>query len=195
VSSRVLPVGLAVLALTCDDTGVAPDDMTSACRREAECSGVPHEGALSERECTGRLSAEYDDATSYGCGAAYADWVSCLATTRGECQPPVIVEESLGDDSGDAEASSAYVDPCNTAWDALQACQGRARRDTCAVIGFGGAGGCGIRCALFFGECSPPTQSGTSSTCTCAECDRTGATFSGQCSSAELETSARDACQ
>ncbi|MEO8183105.1 MAG: hypothetical protein ABI895_30105 [Deltaproteobacteria bacterium] len=118
MSSRVLPVALAFLALTCEDTGAAPDDITSACRRQTECSPLPDEVAGSERECAQRLSAEYDDATSNGCGAAYSDWVSCLATTRGECRPPIV------DDSADSGDSRAYADPCQAAQDALRACQG-----------------------------------------------------------------------
>ena len=146
---------------------------------------APSEGARYERECRDRLTAEYDEATGYGCGAAYSDWVSCLATTRGQCRPSFVDESSPG----------AYVDPCRGTEDALRACQGRARRDECIVLGLGGAGGCDISCALFSGQCSPPTQAGQDSTCSCAGGDKTGATFSAQCCSDALETSARDACQ
>jgi hypothetical protein len=112
MSVRTLPLALALLSLTCDDAGSAPDELGNACLRVAECSGVPVERARAERECRDRLTAEYDEATGYGCGSAYSDWVSCLATTRGQCPP-----------------SEADVDPCQGAQDAFRACQGRARRD------------------------------------------------------------------
>jgi len=192
--SRVLYVSLALLALTCDDTGVALDDIGSACRRQAECATSADEVAPPESECRDRFTAEYDEATGYGCGAAYSDWVSCLATTRGQCRPPFVLESSL-EDSADPSDSSTYVDPCRDTEDALRACQGRARRDACVVLGLGGAGGCDISCALFSGQCSPPAQAGQDSTCSCAGGDKTGATFSAQCGSDALETLARDACQ
>jgi len=178
MSSRALPVALALLSLTCTPAGSAPDEMANACLRVAECSGVSGQEARAERECRDRLNAEYDEATGYGCGSAYSDWVSCLATTRGQCP------------SGDSD-----VDPCQGAQDAFRACQGRARRDECVVIGFGGGGGCDISCALFSGECSAPSTPDQSSTCSCRDGDKTGATFSGQCTSEALEASARDACQ
>ena len=142
---------------------------------------APSEGARYERECRDRLTAEYDEATGYGCGAAYSDWVSCLATTQGgACSGVNAVDDT---------------DPCQDTQGAFRACQGRARRDECVVLGFGGAGGCEISCALFSGDCAVPTQPGQSSACTCGTGEKVGAAFSGQCGDDALEMSARDACQ
>lgn len=92
---------LALLALQCSDAEGAPDDLTAACRRLAECGAALGE-AETERACADRLAAEYDEASTAGCAAEYADWVACLATTRGQC--------------GEAE-------PCQAQQDTWSACQ------------------------------------------------------------------------
>src|SRR3954467_1042339 len=97
------PAVLSLLAFTCDDSGGVPDDISGACQRQRECwaAEVGSDAVAADRdECPDRLSAEYDQASSYGCGGTYADWVSCQATQRGNCPPPVVLDESSGDSSG-----------------------------------------------------------------------------------------------
>jgi len=188
------PAALALLAFTCADSGDVPDEVSSACERQRECWAA--EGgdvvAYDRDECTARLSAEYDTASGYGCGAAYADWVSCQATQRGNCPPALVIDESSFADSSDADEPA---DPCQGAYDAFRRCQGEAKRDECVVVLFGGAGGCSIDCALFSGGCSVPTRAGESSSCSCDTGDNVGSTFTGQCGQDSLETNARSACQ
>ena len=88
------------LAPGCDDGQDIPDDLTSACRHLAECGAT--DPAESEGACGDRLTAEYDAASSYGCATQHADWVACLATTRGQCSP---------------------VDACQGQQDAFRGCQ------------------------------------------------------------------------
>ena len=196
MSSRWFPAVLALLAFTCDDAGDAPDDIGSACLRQAECetADAAADTAYDERACRDRLSAEYDDASSYGCSAAYAGWVSCQATQRGNCPPPIVIEDSAGESAGSASADDS-VDPCQEPYDAFRRCQGKARRDECVVIGSGGAGGCLISCALFSGQCSAPARAGESSSCSCQDGEKAGGNFMGQCGEDSLEASARGACQ
>src|SRR5215471_21293284 len=96
IKSRWFPAVLALLAFTCDDSGGVPDDISGACLRERECWAAQVGSdvvSYNQDECPDRLSAEYDDASGYGCAAAYADWVSCQATQRGNCPPPVVIDE------------------------------------------------------------------------------------------------------
>jgi hypothetical protein len=128
------PAVLALLAITCTDSGGVPDDIGSACARQRECgAAAAGEDGLSydERECRERLSAEYDEASGYGCGAAYADWVSCQATQRGNCPPPLVIDESSDSAAAASEDAAAEqdADPCQGAYDALRRCQEQAQRD------------------------------------------------------------------
>jgi hypothetical protein len=194
------PVVLALLAFRCDDSGSVPDDISAACARQRECAaqGGNDVTVYEPNECPDRLSAEYDEASGYGCGAAYADWVSCQATQRGNCPPPVAIDGFAGDSSGADSANVDAVedvDPCQGTYDAFRRCQGEAQRDECVVIGFGGAGGCSIRCALFSGQCSAPAGAGEGSDCSCEAGDKAGGTFRGQCGQDSLEANARNACQ
>lgn len=193
---RWFPAGLALLTLTCADASGPPDDISGACQRERECAAEYGFDVTSHDvdECSDRLSAEYDDASSYGCGGAYADWVSCQATQRGNCRPPIISDVSSGADSGNADGSES-VDPCQDAYDAFRRCQGKAKHDECDVVIFGGTGTCSIGCALFVAECSAPAGAGEDSSCTCDTGDKVGATFLGQCDQDSVTTNARSACQ
>ena len=114
------PAVLSVLAFTCADAAGPPDDISGACERQRECAAKYGDDGISydEGECSDRLSAEYEDASGYGCGAVYADWVSCQANQRGNCPPAT----SANDES---------VDPCQGASDAFLLCQGKAQRDEC----------------------------------------------------------------
>jgi hypothetical protein len=190
LSPRWAVTSLGLLSLACEDAKGRPDDIVAACQHEIECAG---QGALTQRECQDALNASYDEATTYGCGSAYADWVSCLATLRGPCPPPFIIDSAPSGSSGDEP--KPYADPCQPAHEAFRDCQGTMRRDECFVLGYGGAGGCMIGCALFSGECAAPSANGPSSSCSCEAGAKVGASFTGACGSQELETLARDACQ
>jgi hypothetical protein len=85
MSRRALSVVFCLLALHCDGGTDIPDDLTAACRRQAECRDTSLGEAEPEGACQDRLIAEYDEASTYGCAAEHADWVSCLSTTRGQC--------------------------------------------------------------------------------------------------------------
>jgi hypothetical protein len=199
IRSRWFPAALALLAFTCDDAGGVPDDIDGACLRERECQAAQAGtdlGTSDRNECPQRLSAAYDEASGYGCGAAYAEWVSCQATQRGNCPPPIVIGESAGDSSGaDSADAEPWVDPCQGAYDAFRRCQGQAQHDECDVVLFGGAGGCSIECALFTGECSAPGRVGESSSCSCDTGDKVGGTFTGQCNEDSLASNAHSACQ
>lgn len=129
IQSVWFPAVLALLAFSCDDAAGPPDDISGACERQRECAAENGEGASSydREQCPDRLSAEYDQASSYGCGAAYADWVSCQATQRGHCPLPIVMDESSGGDAANAGADES-MDPCQSARDALELCQSEAER-------------------------------------------------------------------
>ncbi|MEY2931826.1 MAG: hypothetical protein RL033_2575 [Pseudomonadota bacterium] len=82
---RAVWFSLSFLAFHCDGGTDIPDDLTAACRRQAECRDAALGEAEPEGACQDRLIAEYDEASTYGCAAEHADWVSCLSTTRGQC--------------------------------------------------------------------------------------------------------------
>jgi hypothetical protein len=188
----------ALLTFTCADAAGPPDDIEGACEWRRECAAHGSDVVVYDLGCAEHVSAEYDEASSYGCGAAYADWISCQATQRGKCPRPIVSSENVGADAG-ADSANAhadeYTEPCQGASDAFRLCQGKAKRDECLVIGSGGAGGCSIECALFSGECSAPARAGESSSCSCGTGDKVGASFMGQCGQDSLETDARSACQ
>lgn len=192
---RGLFVSLCLLAFTCSEAEDAPDDLTAACRRDAECAGEPSTPEY-ERSCREGLLAEYDEASSYGCAAQHADWVSCLATTRGQCRPALAVDFGTAPEGSPATSPEEpeYVDPCQAQREAFRRCQGEARRDECVVLGFGGAGGCNISCALFEARCDAPMD-GPSSSCSCEDGAQVGAAFTSNCGEEDGLALARDACQ
>ena len=104
-------VSLCLLALRCSEAEDVPDDLGAACQRQAECAGERFTAQL-ERSCREQLLAEYDEASTYGCANQHADWVACLATTRGQCPP--------------ADAADGVMDPCAGQLDAFQRCQASA---------------------------------------------------------------------
>lgn len=101
---RATSLVLSLLTLQCGEGEDIPDDLTAACRRLAEC-GTEMSPLETERECGDRLSAEYDEARTYGCATEHADWVGCLATSRGQC---------------------SETDPCQAQQDAWSTCQQQA---------------------------------------------------------------------